>query len=60
MISTIIVVASLALGVAFVLAWCGSPAFRRSVERPKYRLLDNVRQYDRARAGETGRRTPLP
>ena len=60
MISTIIVVASLVLGVAFVLAWCCSPGLRRWVERPKYRLLENVRQYDRARAGETGKRTPGP
>ena len=35
-ISSIIVIASLVLGLAFVVAWCCSPALRRWVERPKY------------------------
>ena len=56
MITTTIVVASLAFGVSFVLAWCCSPALRQWVERPKYRFLARVQQYDRARAGGAGER----
>jgi len=52
MITTIIVVASLVFGIAFVVAWCCSPGLRRWVERPKYRFMDRVRQYDRTRARE--------
>jgi hypothetical protein len=60
MITNIIVAASVLLGGAFVVAWCCSPALRRSVERPKYRFLDNVRRYDRARAGGAGERKTVP
>ncbi len=60
MITTIIIVASLVFGVAFVLAWCCSPALRRSVEQPKYRFLDSVRQYDQTRAGGIGERKRTP
>jgi hypothetical protein len=56
MITNIIVIVSLVLAAAFVVAWCCSPALRRCVERPKYRFLDNVRQYDRTRAGSAGER----
>jgi hypothetical protein len=49
MISSIIVIASVVFGLAFVVAWCSSPALRRWVERPKYHFLARVRQYDRAR-----------
>lgn len=49
MISSIIVIASVVFGLAFVGAWCGSPALRRWVERPKHRFLARVQQYDRAR-----------
>jgi hypothetical protein len=47
-ISSIIVFASVAFGVAFVVAWCCSPALRRWVERPKYNVLARVQRYDRA------------
>jgi hypothetical protein len=60
MITAIIVVASLVFAVAFVVAWCCSPSLRRWVERPKYRFLESVRQYDRTRAGGRGKRTPAP
>jgi hypothetical protein len=60
MITNVIVIASLAFGVAFVMAWCCSPALRRWVESPKYRFLENVRQYDRTRAGRTGERKTVP
>ena len=51
MITTIIVVSSLAFGVAFVLAWCVSPGLRQWVERPKYRFLTRAQAYDRTRGG---------
>jgi hypothetical protein len=54
MITTIIVVVSLVFGMVFVVAWCCSPGLRRWVERPKYRFMESVRQYDRTRA--SGRR----
>jgi hypothetical protein len=47
-ISSIIVIASVVFGVAFVVAWCCSPALRRWVERPKYNFLARVQRYDRA------------
>ncbi|MGH9255583.1 MAG: hypothetical protein ACRD3C_13570 [Vicinamibacterales bacterium] len=60
MITGIIVVASLAFGVSFVLAWCCSRELRRWVERPKYRFLERVRRYDRARAGGARERNSTP
>lgn len=49
MITNIIVIASLVFGLMFLVAWCCSPALRRSVERPKYDFLTRVRQHDRVR-----------
>ena len=49
MISSIIVIGSVVLGLAFVVAWCYSPALRRWVERPKYQFLTRVQRHDRAR-----------
>jgi hypothetical protein len=60
MITTIIVVASLVFGMGFVLAWCCSPELRRFVERPKYRFMDRVRQYDRTCARGVHNRKPAP
>lgn len=60
MITGIIVIASLVFGVSFVIAWCCSPALRRWVERPKYRFLESVRQYDRTRAGGAPERKTTP
>ena len=51
MISSIIVIGSVVFGVAFVVAWCWSPALRRWVERPKYSFLARVQRYDRAHRG---------
>ena len=45
-ISTIIVVASLALAAAFTLAWLLKPALRDRIEAPKHLFQDQVRQYD--------------
>lgn len=53
MTSSIIVIGSLLFGLAFVVAWCCSPALRRLVERPKYHFLSQVQQYDRARRGRS-------
>jgi hypothetical protein len=47
MISSIIVVASVVFGLAFLVAWLCSPALRRWVERPKYNFLARVQRYDR-------------
>ena len=60
MITSIILVASLAFGVSFVVAWCCSPELRRWVERPKYRFLESVRRYDRAGADGARERNSTP
>ena len=49
MISNIIVIASLVFSVVFLVAWCCSPALRRTVERPKYDFLARLRQHDPVR-----------
>ncbi len=46
MITTIIVVASLALAAAFTLAWLLKPSLRQQIEAPKHLFHDRVRQYD--------------
>ena len=46
MITTIIVVASLALAAAFTLAWLLKPSLREQIEAPKHLFHDRVRQYD--------------
>ena len=51
MITTIIVVASLALAAAFTLAWLLKPALREQIEAPKHLFHERVRQYDRGVAG---------
>ena len=48
MITNIIVCASLALAVAFVVGWIARPELRAWIERPKYHFLDAVQGYDRA------------
>ncbi|MGE0463631.1 MAG: hypothetical protein AB7Q16_19895 [Vicinamibacterales bacterium] len=47
MITDIIVIASVAFTVAFVVAWLASPGLRAWIERPKHRFQDAVREYDR-------------
>jgi len=49
-ISAIIVWASVALTAAFLAAWLSSRTLRAWIEQPKYRFLEAVRDYDRARA----------
>lgn len=51
MITTIIVVASLALAAAFTLAWLLKPALREQIEAPKHLFQERVRQYDRGVEG---------
>ena len=48
MITNIIVFASLALAMAFAVAWVAIPELREWIERPKYQFQDAVRGYDRA------------
>jgi hypothetical protein len=51
MITDIIVVASAAFTVAFVVAWIVRPDLRAWIERPKHHFQDAVRSYDRSQAG---------
>jgi hypothetical protein len=44
-----IVLAVLIFVVVFFAAWLISPALRTWIERPKYRFLADVEDYDRAR-----------
>jgi hypothetical protein len=46
MIADVVVLGSVALTVAFVAAWLASARFRASIERPKHRFQDALRQYD--------------
>lgn len=48
MIADIIVVASAAASVAFVVAWALRPDLRAWIERPKYHFLAAARGYDQA------------
>ena len=48
MIGDAIVVASVALTVAFVAAWLLSPGLRAWVERPKHRFHEAAKEYDLA------------
>jgi len=47
-ITNLIVLASLALAVAFVIAWLVLPDLRAWIERPKYEFQDAVQGYDRS------------
>ena len=44
----LIVGLSVLFALAFLGAWIISPALRAWVERPKYRLQENMRRYDQA------------
>lgn len=50
MITNLIVSASVLLALAFVAAWAASPRLRAWIERPKYRFLDALADYDREQA----------
>lgn len=52
--TNLIVLASLGLAAAFVVAWLVRPAFRERIERPKHRFQDDLRQHDRDCRGEGG------
>ena len=54
MVTTIIVVAALALAAAFTLGWLLKPGLRAQIEAPKHFFQERVRQYDRGleNAGE--------
>ena len=56
MITTLIVVASLALVGVFTLAWLLKPNLRNQIETPKHLFQDQVQQYDRGL--DTARRVP--
>jgi len=47
MITTIIVASSLALAIAFTLAWLLRPQLRAQIEAPKHLFQNQVQQYDR-------------
>lgn len=51
MITNLIVIASLVLTGAFVLAWLLSPALRARIEQPKHQFQDTLRQYESTRLG---------
>jgi hypothetical protein len=46
-----IVLAVLIFVVVFLAAWLSSPALRKWIERPKYRFLADVEDYDRTQKG---------
>jgi hypothetical protein len=52
MIAGVIVAGSLLFATAFLVAWWFSPGLRAWIEEPKHRFQANLRQYDRAWAGE--------
>jgi hypothetical protein len=47
MIAAFIVVSSLVLAAAFVVAWLLKPGLRQQVEDPKYSFQDQVERYNR-------------
>jgi hypothetical protein len=47
----VIVLGSIAIGVAFVLVWLLRPDVRAWLEQPKHRFQDETRRYDRAAGG---------
>ena len=57
MISDAIVLTSVVLVTAFVIAWLVSPALRAGIERPKHRFHDAVKEYDREQR-QTSRSNP--
>jgi len=48
MITDMIVIASAAASLAFVVAWAVRPDLRAWIERPKYHFLAAAERYDRA------------
>lgn len=56
MISSIVIIASLALAAAFLLAWILRPGLRQEIERPKHWFQDELRRYDRHCQSEQAKR----
>lgn len=56
MIADVIVVLSVLLSVAFVVAWLALPNLRAWIERPKYHFQEHVQRYDRERSREADSR----
>lgn len=54
MMAGIVVVGSIAFGVALVLAWLLWPDLRARMEQPKRRFQDDTGRYDRAVRGQQG------
>lgn len=52
MISYIVIVASLVLAAAYVLAWLIRPGFRQDIERPKHWFQNELRRYDQRFEGD--------
>jgi hypothetical protein len=50
MITDIIVVASIVFAAAFTAVWLISPGLRAWIERPKYRFLKDVGNYENSRS----------
>lgn len=48
MIGNVIVLGSVALGVAFTIVWWLRPDVRARIELPKHRFLEDARRYDRS------------
>jgi hypothetical protein len=48
MMTTVVVAASLALGIAFCVAWLLAPSLRRRIEAPKHWFQHEAERYDRA------------
>ena len=55
MITAVVIIASLALVAAFLLAWAFHPALRRQIEEPKHSFGEQVRAYDRYYGQMNGR-----
>jgi len=58
----LIVGLSLLFALAFLAAWIIAPSLRAWVERPKYRLQENLRRYDQVesdRAAREERSSPI-
>ena len=55
MITDLIVWASVAFTLVFVVAWAASPALRAWIERPKHRFHELSQGYDRSQRREAAR-----
>jgi hypothetical protein len=59
MISAIVIISSVVLAVAFMLAWLLRPSLREEIERPKHWFQDQVHRYDqRCQDGQAAHDAP--